>query len=148
MRCHNLNHMSPCGSQAKLGPLSLPALSWGVHSGLSGSAKPISNPGAEQHSGGQEALGPWGPQRTSGLLAPPARPATLLPAGTSSFLPSPRTRQKGPGHGTQWPFSALPGQLPGLAKAEKTGDGGRNVTGMHSGPSPHSLEQSDPSRPT
>lgn len=71
--------MSPCVSQAKLGSLSLPALSWGVRSSLLGSAKPIRNPGAEENSSGREALGPWGPQTdprlagTSHMADNPAR---------------------------------------------------------------------------
>lgn len=67
MRGHNLNHVSPCVSQARLGTLSLPALSGGVSSGQLGCAKPIGNLGAKHTSSGRKALGPRGPQRALGL---------------------------------------------------------------------------------
>lgn len=85
-RRHNLNCVSSCVSQAKLGSLSLPAQSWGVSSSLVCSAKPISNPGAEQNSSEPEALGLLGPQPEPGHAGTTYPADSLVPCWHLFFL--------------------------------------------------------------
>lgn len=113
--------------------------SGGMSSRLAGSAEPIRNPGPAVGEG-PGARGPTSP--TPGWLAPPTHRAHS-PAPSCwplFFSSSPRTGHKGPGRGTQWPFSVLPGQPPGVALGERAGVGGRDIT-------PSARAQPPPPRP-